>query len=298
MSVTVDHSGEPAALLPAAEYGVCVEQFTSDLLTLWGSTRGGCIDIGMLDFSEEGPAALLRSVAEVRREHLYGFDLACKIPCAVVEEQPKLLRAAGVRRAEIDQVIAPSDILERIGMEAALLKQLQIVASLQQQSVAVTWRVAVSPRAPTAILATAGLMSSLHHLMPPAGLWPRCDANAVRPLVDALEEWQRSFAPRTFTYGRGPGFVGIYDRRHAASGRVRFVTLAGAQKAVFLAAFAASSAEELAAFAEGVPAEQVERFLDNLVAAGVMCRTTGGLHQSLPTLRQMEERWVEGDSAA
>lgn len=288
-------SGERGVVaLPVAAYAVDPKAFVADVLERSWQSRTTQIELGVVD-SVERDAAALHELAAVRRDGVYSFRLSCAVPSVPDCVDASLLRAAGVWRVRVDPGPSAGDHVPSRGMEAALLERVELVAALEEQGVAASWHLAVTPHASENAHFTAELLASFHHLTPPVGTWPEVShAPGVSTLQQAVLEWRRNWVPNTLTYGRGPGFVRIYDRRAPAEG-VAYIALNGPQAAVFLTAKRASAAEDLAVVAEGVPLETLRSFLGKLVARRLMCLTTSGLYQSLPTRRRMEERWVSGE---
>jgi len=256
-----------------------------------GSTE---VELGYMDIGQHDPMPALEELAAVRRSHLYGFRLSCQTNAATAHHVgASRLRAAGIYRLDLLPGIGGPARTREDEVESTFLSDIALVGTLHEQGVGVTWLLALSGASDDEVLAVSHLLPYFHHIPPPVAM-PCDQVGQGKHLSQAVEDWRRLHQPNTLTYGRGPGFVRIFDRR-AVGEVVTFVTLEGPQAELFLAARTAAPAHDLALLAVGVGVPRVRRFLDVLVERRLMCRTKSGLYQSVATRRRMEERWVEGD---
>jgi hypothetical protein len=252
------------------------------------------LNIGLLCLENDEAQPILAALAAARQEQLYGFRFSCRAAGLIGGDTAELLRAAGVCAVEL---LPPSGPVAAGLAESIFLGQVTSVVALHQQGIDVTWSLSKSLMASaTSSHQLVSLFPFLHHIPPPT--FQLASAGSVvsaPPIHQAILEWRNGYEPHVLTYGRGPEFVRICDRRDASQS-VKFATLRGAQAAVFMTATHAAPVEVLEGAAGGVPMRLVRRFLENLVHARLMCRTSTRLYLSLPTRRRIEERWVEGDT--
>lgn len=279
--------------LDASHFGGDADQFVCATVSRAGRERRTDLDIGLLDFNQDCVLPILNGLAAVRQEHLYGFRFGCRATGGIDAEAAQLFRKAGIAKVK---VVAPTGHLAKSRIESEFLRLVTAVMVLDLEGIEVSWALPTWAGSLEAAELLCPLMSFLHHVPPPQS--PANDeAKGIKaaPVVRAVSVWWDRHQPHVLTYGHGPGFVRICDRREAVDA-VRFITLRDAQAAVFLAARTPVAIDVLERAAGGVAPVLLQRFLDNLVDARLMCRTDSGLYLRLPVRRRIEERWVEGDS--
>lgn len=256
-------------------------------------------DLETVDFRDEAVAPFLVEVARLRTDELLGLSFRCRLPANVTAPQAELLGAAGVREAVL---CATAGAVDGGGLHLNA-HQLAAVRRLHAHDVAADWRLALAPGMGGAEAdALLELIASPRHLPPPSGVrLPSADFEGEDPgpaLVErfrrAIAAWRREHVPWRFTYARGPGFIRIFDRRHAET-EWTFIVLHGMQAEIFLRCEGVTTSDELAAEFPDVAADRVGKFLDTLAARGVLGRVGSGAYLALPIRRKVEERWASGD---
>jgi hypothetical protein len=239
------------------------------------------LDLGAVDAGDAGTTALLAGLAELRREHLYGFAFRCRVAAPLPRAQALLMRAAGVAHVRLDPPPAGAGALQ------ANARLLEAVKRLHGAGVAVEWEAVPAAGEEAAVVE---LFAGAVHLPPPA----ESPGEGGGALHAALSAWRVEHAPRTLTYARGPGFVRLFDRRRGVRDWT-FIALNAVQSEIFLFCEGARSLPEIVASVSGAEPERLRAFLEAMAERRVMSRVGSDAFLSLPVRRTLEERWASAD---
>jgi hypothetical protein len=268
-----------------------------ELLAL--SRRHRTVEFHLRGLDLERSSPLLGELARLRSDHYYAWSLSCDLRPTVGPEAAAQLRRAGVVRATLDPAPFAEDPLRELGFERANLRQLESVRALDEQGIAVEWHLVCDLPGETeeSRAVVADWARSAVHLPAPAGLASMGD-RAPRPLLEeAIARWQGGRTPRMLTYGCGPDFLRILDRRTNPR-EWTFIELTAAQSAIYASLEKPRSYSELASLLPAVVAPSLRRLLDLLVQRRLVCGTSDGHYLALPVRRRLDEMWTTGDHAA
>ncbi len=122
---------------------------------------------------------------------------------------------------------------------------------------------------------------------------------AYQELKEQAEEWRRVYVKDSLIQMRGPEFVQIIDRRMDPTAGLTgtpaetTLTLTGLRAEIFIACDAVRSESELVKqFAERIPAGDMVRFLEEMVARRLVYRSAARQYLNLPLLKDQQEHFL------
>lgn len=266
-----------------------------ELLALSARYRVLRFELGALDLADAAVTGFLAEVAGLRRDGLYGFEFRCSTGFDVTRDQAALLAGAGVTTVRIAVDAVRSAHESGVNTDQINARMIRSLRRLQDSGVDVRWLLAVDTHRRSELEWVRP--RAVSHLAPPQGILALGEVVPGDGHADAMRvtsAWRAAHAPRKLTYGRGPGFVRLLDRRDDADS-MTFINLAGAQSELYDACEDGATVTTLTEVFPRLPAESVGRFLDQLVGQDLMLRTCDGRYQTLALRRRLDERWTSAE---
>lgn len=262
------------------------------------------IDLGAISLKEPETISILKDLAQLRRENLWGIRFKCKILGGEINRSIcTLLKEAGVDVVEID----PGDITQE-GLLTGNIRQVRAVIILSENDIKASWKIhAISDhRDLVQVKDLLELIKLIYHVYPPEGVVYQGSfqgekesvilvKNKIYKLLSkAIRSWATQYMPARLTYARGPGFVRIFDQRKDKS-QWRFIVLRGVQAEVFLLCMNGATLTAITEEHPKVDSGKLKELLNALEEAGIIVHSDKRYFQAIAQRRKLEKRWGSAD---
>lgn len=259
------------------------------------------VDLGEIDFSSSGATEVLDSLAEIRRDRLFGFRIAGKVRAGLTIEQCSLLQRAGVCRVVVEFI--PVDGHHRGSLIELNMENICSAKLLHSLEIDVQWHLCIlgGQTYPLCRDELVADISSFRHLPPPNGVISfdprgsdyreRASGEQVVAINQALTHWRTSHVARVLTYARGPGFVRICDKR-GGDRNWKFITLRGVNAEIYGFCRYWRKLDDIFNFASALPRERIRDLLHKFIDSDLLACTGDEYYMATAVRKLLEERWV------